>query len=182
MIFNILCNKTSISLINFARGNLCYFFLLRTISVILISDVCSSDERKCLSNFAASRQCDSAKNLVCSTPSLWKEIRKGCNYIWWPKHFFKKSTFQLLISTSKKGKVCGRLLRDRVVALCPRASDRGRIGVFYAFKTHWRWCRRLQIRFYKKNNLNNFLFVKMTPLPPDMFYPPYYARIWLQMP
>jgi hypothetical protein len=34
-----------------------------------------------------------------------------------------------------------------------RASDRGRIGVFLAFKTlktHWRLCRGLKIRFYKK--------------------------------
>jgi hypothetical protein len=34
-----------------------------------------------------------------------------------------------------------------------RASDRGRIGVFYAFKMpkmHWRLCRGLEIGFYKK--------------------------------
>jgi hypothetical protein len=40
-------------------------------------------------------------------------------------------------------------------------SDRGRIGIFYAFKlpkTHWRLCRGLQICFYNKKN------VKMTPL------------------
>jgi hypothetical protein len=47
--------------------------------------------------------------------------------------------------------------------LVTRALDRGRIGVFYAFKmpkTHWRWCRGLKIRFYKKKSI----FVKMTSL------------------
>jgi hypothetical protein len=37
-----------------------------------------------------------------------------------------------------------------------RASDTGRIGVFYAFKMpkmHWRWCRGLEIRLQKKKML-----------------------------
>jgi hypothetical protein len=49
-----------------------------------------------------------------------------------------------------------------------RASDRGHIGIFYAFKmpkTHWGWC---QIRIYPK------IFLGEND-PPDAFYPPYYA-------
>jgi hypothetical protein len=64
--------------------------------------------------------------------------------------------------------LCGKvtLMSQRAADSCSgicRASDRERIGIFYAFKmpkTHWRWCRGLYIRFYKKR----FGGVKMTPL------------------
>jgi hypothetical protein len=57
-----------------------------------------------------------------------------------------------------------------------RASDRGRIGVFYAFKTPKRIGDDVGDSKYVFTKKNHFFFVGGIDQP-DTFYPPYYARI-----